>query len=93
MTGKQSLERRKELDKEIRKYGGLWHTEDDLQRNIDVLEDHEKKEAITAQIKYRKLVLCTRVNDKKLLQLTANRKEYSLQELRRKFESNTKRHK
>ena len=73
--------RKEELDKEISKYGGLWHTEGDLQRNIDVLEDTEKKEAITAQIKYRKLVLCTRVNDKKLLQLTANQKEYSLQEL------------
>ena len=36
---------------------------------------------IFSQIKYRKLVLCTRINDKKLLQLTANQKEYSLQEL------------
>ena len=75
-------ERRKEnLDKEISKYGGLWHTEDDLERNIDVREDQEKKEAIPAKIKYKKLVLHTRVNDKKLLLLTANRKEYSLQEL------------
>ena len=63
------------------KYGGLWRSEDDLQRNIDALEEHSKKDAIIAQIKYRKQVLSTKVNDKRLLQLTANRKEYSLQEL------------
>ena len=73
--------RKEELDIVVGKYGGLWCSEDDLQRNIDGLEDRSKKDAIIAQIKYRKQVLSTRVNDKRLLQLTANRKEYSLQEL------------
>ena len=40
-----------------------------------------KKDAIIAQIKYRKQVLSTKVSDKKLLQLTAKRKEFSMQEL------------
>ena len=63
------------------------------QRNIDGLEDCSKKDAIIAQIKYRKQVLSTRVNDKRLLQLTANRKEYSLQELEGNLRVIFKRHK
>ena len=73
--------RKEEIDFVLGKYGGLWCSEDDLQRNIDALEERNKKDAIIAQIKYRKQVLSTKVNDKRLLQLTANRKEYSLQEL------------
>ena len=59
----------------------MWQTEHDLESNINSLEDCEKKDAIIAQTKYRKQVLSTRVNDKKLLQVTVNRKEYSTQEL------------
>ena len=73
--------RKEELDILIAKYGGLWRNEDDLQRNIDSLDHNEKKDAIITQIKYRKYVLSTKVSDKKLLQLTANRKEFSKQEL------------
>ena len=73
--------RKEELGIVIGKYGGLWQNEQDLERNINSLEDHERKEAIIAQIKYRKQVLSTRVTDKKLLQLTVNQKEYSTQEL------------
>ena len=73
--------RKEELDILIAKYGGLWRNEDDLQRNIDSLDHNEKKDAIITQIKYRKYVLSTKVSDKKLLQLTANRKEFSIQEL------------
>ena len=64
--------RKEEIDFVLGKYGGLWRSEDDLQRNIDALEERNKKDAIIAQIKYRKQVLSTKVNDKRLLQLTAN---------------------
>ena len=73
--------RKEELGIEIGKYGGLWQNEQDLERNMRSLEDRERKDAIIAQIKYRKQVLSTRLTDKKLLQLTVNRKEYSTQEL------------
>ena len=73
--------RKEELGITIGKYGGLWQNEHDLERNLNSLEGHEKKDAIIAQIKYRKQVLSTRVTDKKLLQLTVNRREYSTQEL------------
>ena len=65
----------------MNKCGGLWHNEDDLQRNTAELNEREKKDAIITQIKYRKVVLGTKVSDKKLLQITSNQKEYSLQEL------------
>ena len=65
----------------------MWLNEEDLERNINSLEDHEKNDAIIAQIKYRKQVLSTRVTDKKLPQLTVNRKEYSTQELEENLRS------
>ena len=49
--------------------------------NISELTEKEKKIAITAQIKYRKAVLGTKVTDKKLLQLSSNHREFSTQEL------------
>ena len=53
--------RKEELDFVLGKYGGLWRSEDDLQRNIDALEERNKKDAIIAQIKYRKQVLSTKM--------------------------------
>ena len=66
-------ERKKDnLDGKMNKCGGLWHSEDDLQRNTAELNEKEKKDAIITQIKYRKVVLGTTVGDKKLLQITSN---------------------
>ena len=72
---------KEELDVTITQYGGLWRSEDDLLANISDLTEKEKKIAITAQIKYRKAVLGTKVADKKLLQLSSNHREFSTQEL------------
>ena len=43
---------------------GLWQSEDDLLANISDLTEKEKKIAITAQIKYRKAVLDTKVAER-----------------------------
>ena len=68
---------KEELDVMITQYGGLWQSEDDLLANISDLTEKEKKIAITAQIKYRKAVLGTKVADKKLLQLSSNHRVFN----------------
>ena len=73
--------KKEDLDAVISQHGGLWQSEDDLTCNVTELSEKEKKIAITAQIKYRKVVLGTKVNDKKLLQLSSNWKDYSAEEL------------
>ena len=62
---------KEELGITINRYGGLWQSEDDLLANISELTEKKRKIAITAQIKYRKAVLGTKVTDKKLLQLSS----------------------
>ena len=39
--------RKEELDIVIAKHGGLWHNEDDMQRNIDSLGHKEKNSPVT----------------------------------------------
>ena len=71
---------KEELDVMITQYGGMWWSEDDLLANISDLTEKEKKIAITAQIKYRKAVLGTKVADRNCcswVQIT----EFSTQEL------------
>ena len=48
-------ERKKDdLDGKMNKCGGLWHSEDDLQRNAADLNEKEKKDAIIRQNKIQK---------------------------------------
>ena len=62
-------------------YGGLWCNVGDLEENIAQLEEKQKKVAIITQIKYQKLLLGTKVSDKRLLQLSSNKRVFSTQEL------------
>ena len=62
-------------------YGGLWRTETELLENKRNIDERKWKEALITQTKYWKVVLETCVKDKKLLQLTSNRKELSTQQL------------
>ena len=73
--------KKEDLDAIISQHGGLWQSEDDLTCNVTELNEKEKKIAIPAQIKYTKVVLGTKVHDKKLLQLSSNWKDYSAEEL------------
>ena len=72
--------KKEDLDAIISQHGGLWWSEDDLTCNVTEFSEKEKKVALTAQIKYRKVVLSTKVHDKKLLQLSSNQKDYSTEE-------------
>ena len=74
-------EKKEDLDAVIIQHGGLWQSEDDLRYNVTELIQKEKKVAITSQIKYRKVVLGTKVHEKKLLQLSLNQKDYSAEKL------------
>ena len=76
-----------ELDAVLSQYGGLWQCVDDMVNNMSELNQNEKKAALTAQIKYRKVVISTKVNDKKLLQLSSNRKDFSVPELEQNLRS------
>ena len=79
--------KKEELDAVLSQYGGLWRCVDDMVNNISELNQKEKKAAITAQISYRKVVIGTKVNDKKLLQLSSNRKDFSVPELKQNLRS------
>ena len=79
---KLSKEKKKdELDGLLMQHGGLWRSEDDLLENKRNIDERKWKIALVTQIRYRKVVLETYVKDKKLLQLTSNRKELSAKEL------------
>ena len=71
----------------LSQYDGLWRCVDDMVNNMSELNQKEKKAALTAQIKYREVVIGTKVNDKKLLQLSSNRKDFSVPELEQNLRS------
>ena len=90
MKGKREKDERDKLSKEKKKeeldgllmqYGGLWRSENELLENKRNIDERKWKIALVTQIRYRKVVLETYVKDKKLLQLTSNRKELSAKEL------------
>ena len=73
--------KKEELDALLVQYGGLWRTETELLENKRNIDERKWKAALITQMKYWKVVLETCVKDKKLLQLTSNRKELSTQQL------------
>ena len=79
--------KKEELDAVLSQYGGLWRCVHDMVNNMSERNQKEKKAALTAQIKYRKVVIGTKVNDKKLLQLSSNRKDFSVPELEQNLRS------
>ena len=73
--------RKEELDINLAQIGGLWRNENDLLQNKEKIDKNKWKAALTTQVKYQKLVLGTVVENKKLLQLSSNKKEFSTEEL------------
>ena len=77
--------RKEELDINLAQIGGLWRNENDLLQNKEKIDKNKWNAALTTQVKYRKLVLGTVVENKKLLQLSSNKKEFSTEELEENF--------
>ena len=73
--------RKEELDINLAQIGGLWRNENDLLQNKEKIDKNKWKAALTTQIKYRKLILGTVVENKKYLQFSSNKKEFSTEEL------------
>ncbi len=69
--------KKEELDKELMNIGGLWRTTTEMNNSMMKMGEKEKKAALQTQIRYRKQVLSTKVDDKKLLQLSSGTEEYS----------------
>ena len=67
--------KKEELDALLVQYGGLWRTETEHLENERNINERKWKAVLITQIKYQKVVLETCVKDKKVLQLTSNRKE------------------
>ena len=73
--------RKEELDINLAQIGGLWRNENDLVQHKEKIDKNKWKAALITQVKYRKLILGTVVENKKLLQLSSNKKEFSTEEL------------
>ena len=56
--------KKEELDAVLSQYGRLWQCVDNMVNNMSELNQKEKKAALTAQIKYRKVVIGTKVMTK-----------------------------
>ena len=73
--------KKEELDINLAQIDGVWRNELDLLENKEKIDKNKWKAALVTQIKYRKVILGTVVENKKLLQLSSNKKEFSTQEL------------
>jgi butyrate kinase len=68
---------------------GLWVSKQDLRTNLQRLDELMKLNALKTQIKFRKKVLKSSVEDKTLLQFSSNGIPFNLKELISHLERNT----
>lgn len=72
----------KNLTLEVQKYGGLWSTLTDLNKNLkQIITNEEQLNAVKLQIKFHKKVIKTNPDDKTLLQFSSNNLQFTFEEL------------
>ena len=70
-----------QLTKDIEKIGGLWVSNQDFNKNLQMLNESSKFDALKTQLKFRKKVLKSRPDDKTLLQFSVNGIPFTFDEL------------
>ena len=69
------------LNSEIKLYGGIWETINDITINMKILNNNQKFDALKCQIKYRKVVLKESPKEKQWFQFSTNNKLFSFHEI------------
>ena len=69
------------LNSEIKLYGGIWETINDITINMKILNNNQKFDALKCQIKYRKVVLKESPKEKQWFQFSTNNKLFSFDEI------------
>ena len=72
--------RKEKVSADLNEVGGLWMNEDDLEVNVSGMNEKEKRGAIEAQLKFRKVVLNEK-SESGLLNVTSRGRKLSVSEL------------
>ena len=69
------------LTAKVMSCGGLWQTNQQMKEKLKKLQGKQREDALKDQIKFRKEVLQAKLSDKKLLQLSAAKHQFTPDEL------------